>query len=190
MARNSNPKERILVTATKLFYEQGYNATGINQVLEEAGVAKASLYQHYGSKEELGVAYLKNAREEWFAGLDQALAKKNTSLERVLACFDFLEYTMRVNNFLGCKFINMMAELASAGTAMRKEIMEHKAKLRHYMSEHVKEACKEAGTRNAGILSDTIYLLFEGAIVESKITNDTWPIKSARKSAKLLLGGA
>jgi AcrR family transcriptional regulator len=189
MARNSNPRQRILDTATKLFFEQGYNATGINQVLDEACVAKASLYQHYGSKEELGLAYLKRAREEWFTGLDQALAKKNNALDKVLACFDFLEQNMRLNSFLGCKFINMMAELADADSVMRQQIIEHKTKLRKYMDDHVKEACKENGIKNTAVLGDTVYLLFEGAIVESKITKDTWPIKAARKSAKMLLGG-
>ena len=65
MTRNTNPKDRILETASRLFYTQGYNATGINQILEEAKVAKASLYTHYGSKDELGIVYVKSARDEW-----------------------------------------------------------------------------------------------------------------------------
>jgi AcrR family transcriptional regulator len=64
-------KERILETAYKLFYTQGYNVTGINQILDQAKVAKASLYQHFGSKEELRVAYIKKVREDHGAFLVQ-----------------------------------------------------------------------------------------------------------------------
>ena len=66
MKQAKAPKERILETAYKLFYAQGYNVTGINQILEESGVAKASLYQHFGSKEDLGIEYIKQVREDWF----------------------------------------------------------------------------------------------------------------------------
>ena len=63
------PRERILETASRLFYTQGYNNTGINQILDEAKVAKASLYLHFGSKDELGIHYLKAGRKEWFEGV-------------------------------------------------------------------------------------------------------------------------
>ena len=105
MTRNTNPKDRILETAARLFYAQGYNATGINQILEEAKVAKASLYTHYGSKDELGIAYVKSAREDWFSALHIFLEKKNTANEKLLACFDFLERNLRLNDYKGCRFI-------------------------------------------------------------------------------------
>lgn len=187
MSKQTGPKERILETACRLFYKQGYNNTGINQILEEAKVAKASLYQHYGSKEDVGLAYLKAARVEWFEGLDQWTKAKSTPLKKILACFDFLEYVLRINEFRGCKFINMLAELADSNEVMQKEVLAHKAKLREYIRNLVKEALPEAVSGTTDSVADAVYLLFEGAIVESKIYKDAWPIKSAKEMVKRLL---
>ncbi len=186
MGKETGPKDRILETASRLFYKQGYNNTGINQILEEAKVAKASLYQHFGSKEDVGLEYLKAARIEWFEGLDKWTGNKGTPLQKLYACFDFLEYALRNNEFRGCKFINMLSELADAGPAMLKQIVEHKAKLRDYIKTFVKEAMMQDSAR-IETMGDSIYLLFEGAIVESKIYKDAWPVKSAKKMVKMIL---
>ncbi|MEN7549687.1 TetR/AcrR family transcriptional regulator [Rapidithrix thailandica] len=188
MAKKSNPEERLIQTAGRLFYHQGYNSTGINQVLEEAKVAKASLYKHFGSKEKLGLVYLQKARVEWFNGLDKATAKEEKALQKVLACFDFLEKNMKETNYLGCKFINMLSELAEAESEMREQIIAHKARLRSYIGDLVREACIQKHNPKGEVLADTVYLLFEGAIVESKIVKDTWPIEAARNSVKFLIG--
>jgi AcrR family transcriptional regulator len=188
MSKALGPKQRVLETASRLFYCQGYNATGINQILEEAKVAKASLYQHYGSKDELGIAYLKNAREEWFAGLDKWTSSKNAPKQKVLSCLDFLEYALRMNDFRGCKFINMLAEIADSSPLMRQQIIEHKARLRKYIKDLVIQALPTYNPDKADMIGDSVYLLFEGAIVESKIYKDTWPVKSAKKMIKNLLG--
>jgi AcrR family transcriptional regulator len=189
MDRTVSPKERIIETATRLFYQQGYNNTGINQILEEAQVAKASLYLHFGSKEVLGEEYLKAARVEWFGALEKWTAKKKSPIQKVLACFDFLEYALRTNEFRGCKFINMLAELADSNSNMQKQILEHKAKLRNYIKDFVKESLGSENVDHKEIVGDSVYLLFEGAIVESKIYKDTWPVKSAKKLVKILLEG-
>jgi len=181
------PRERILETASRLFYIQGYNNTGINQVLDEAKVAKASLYQHFGSKDELGIHYLKAAREEWFAGLDKWTNSKKTPVQKLIACFDFLEYSLQQNNFLGCKFINMLSEIGDTSAPMSHEILEHKRKLRQYIKSFIEQALHEKPAGDIDVISDAIYLLFEGAIVESKIYKETWPVKKAKKMIKILV---
>lgn len=186
MSNQMGPKERILETATRLFYKQGYNNTGINQILEEAKVAKASLYQHYGSKEDVGLEYLKAARIEWFEGLDKWTKNKSTALQKVYACFDYLEYALRESEFRGCKFINILSELADSSPPMLTQIVEHKTKLRNYIKNFVKDVLPDEPAK-ADLLGDAIYLLFEGAIVESKIYKDTWPTKSAKKMVKAML---
>ena len=185
----TGPKQRILETATRLFYCQGYHATGINQVVEEAKVAKASLYQHYGSKDELGIAYLKTAREEWFAGLADWTSKKSSPKQKLLSCFDFLEYALRMNEYRGCKFINILAEIADSSPLMRQQIIEHKTKLKDYLKDFVNQALPADASGKANLLGDTAYILFEGAIVESKIYKDIWPVKTAREIVKNLLEG-
>lgn len=187
MSKLKGPKERILETATRLFYKQGYNNTGINQILEEAKVAKASLYQHYGSKEDVGLEYLRSARTEWFEGLGQWVDAKKIPSQKVMACFNFLEYALTTHEFRGCKFINMLTELGDAKSPLQNEIVEHKAKLRGYIKDLVREALKNKNPENHDNIGDSIYLLFEGAIVESKIYKDTWPLVAAKKGVKNLL---
>lgn len=186
MARPGNPKEKILATAGRLFYEQGYNSTGINQVLEEAGVAKASLYSHFGSKEELGLAYLKETRTEWFAGITAMVDKKTDPADRLLAIFDFLERQLPLQHFKGCRFINMLAEIGDSQPEMQQQVLEHKRKLRRYVQQLL-AAVHDSGEPS---LADTIYLLFEGAIVESKVYKEIWPVKTAKKMVKRLIGAA
>jgi len=185
---NITPKERILETATRLFYSQGYNSTGINQILDEANVAKASLYQHFGSKEDLGIEYIKKVREDWFASFELHLSKKNNPKQKILVAFDFLEINMRLHNFKGCRFLNLLSDIDSTSNAMQTEILEHKTKLRKLfkklVDEHTADTKKELSTPNA---SDIIYLLFEAAIIESKVYKDTWCIASAKKAATSIL---
>ena len=76
MVEKMNVRERILDTASRLFYDQGYQATGINQIIEEASIAKSSLYQHFRTKDDLLVAYLKIAEREWFEGLHEKISER------------------------------------------------------------------------------------------------------------------
>jgi AcrR family transcriptional regulator len=187
MARPGNPKEKIMTAAARLFYEQGYNSTGINQVLEEAGVAKASLYTHFGSKDELGLAYLKESSREWFAAIHKAVEKAAAPEEKLLAAFGFLEQQLPRNAFRGCKFMNMLAEVDASGRALQQEVLEHKQQVRRFIAGLVSAALPAAARKQAAMLSDTCYLLFEGAIIESKIHRDTWPVKAAGKAVEALL---
>src|SRR5688500_10576230 len=167
------PRERILETASRLFYTQGYNTTGINQILDEAKVAKASLYQHFGSKDELGIHYLKAGREEWFSGMEKWTMAKKTPVQKLIACFDFLEYALQQHNYLGCKFINMISEIGDTSPLMYKEIIEHKGKLRQYLKGFIEQALQGRPTDQIDLLGDASCLLYEGAIVESKIYKET-----------------
>ena len=77
-------KEHILQTATRLFHEQGYNLTGINQIIDEADVAKASLYYHFPSKEDLCVAYLQRKNSLWLSGLELFLKGSKDPKQRII----------------------------------------------------------------------------------------------------------
>lgn len=188
MKTSSSPKERILEKAFHLFYTQGYNLTGINQILEESQVAKASLYQHFGSKEELGIEYIKKVREEWFNSFEGHLSKKTDPKQKILTAFDFLEMNMRLNDYRGCRFLNLLSDVDGISKKMQNQILEHKTKLRIYFKELVKGYLNaneiELAMPNA---ADTIYLLFEAAIVESKVYRDAWPIQVAKKTANNVL---
>ncbi|WP_428660322.1 TetR/AcrR family transcriptional regulator [Runella sp.] len=181
--KENGPKDRILATAARLFYEQGYTQTGINQILEEAKVAKASLYQHYGSKDELGVAYLKHEREKWFPMFYKYLDHYSAPLDKILACFDFLEESQSKRDFKGCRFINLLSEVSDSSPKMREQIVEHKSKLRTLFT-HLVMSYQPNSPQS---LADSIYLLFEGAIVEGKIYKHSWPFRTAKNTTRKML---
>lgn len=180
---NSNPAERLLEVADRLFYEQGYGRTGINQIIAEAEVAKASFYQHFPSKEQLAVAYLKRRHCSWFKQLRQIVQNKPEGKMQIFALFDFLEIWLISVNFRGCAFLNMSSEQPALGTDIRNLIAQHKAELRIY----IHHLAANLGKSSSGRLADTVLILFEGAIVEAQITHKSWPVAAARTAITHLL---
>ncbi|HSC39174.1 MAG TPA: TetR/AcrR family transcriptional regulator [Chitinophagaceae bacterium] len=173
-------RSRIVETASRLFYEQGYNSTGINQVIKEAGVAKASLYQYFPSKDDLLLEYLKQAMAKTNQGLQSAAEKHKAPREKALAIFDFLLQHIRRTDFNGCNFLNISAELPHGNSAIKALIKKQKNFIRSLFATILEPVGKED-------LADELYLLFDGALATSKVHGDVWPVKTARKVAEKLL---
>ncbi|WP_089050141.1 TetR/AcrR family transcriptional regulator [Flavobacterium hercynium] len=171
------PKERILEKTFVLFHRQGYNATGINQIIEEAKVAKASFYQHFKSKEDLCVAFLKERHLFWFEALLKFTAdEKNTKL-KILASFDFLIFMNGNENFRGCSFLNILSEIQSDNVKLLTVIQSHKKDLRTYFRDIL----------NDTLLSDHVYLLFESSIIESQMFKSNELIEQSKKIIQNLI---
>lgn len=173
----NGPRERILDTAVILFHKQGYNTTGINQIIEESKVAKASFYQHFNSKEDLCVAFLKMRHDSWAEELERFVTKKRTTKTKIAAFFDFLIYMNEKENFRGCSFLNTLSEIASDNVKILNEIQSHKNWLRTYFFELV----------NDKLLSDHIYLLFESCIIESQLYKSNELIRQAKTITQTLI---
>lgn len=184
--RRGGPEERVLDVADRLFYEQGYVRTGINQIIAEAGVAKASFYDHFPSKEHLALAYLDKRHQEWFDNLRGFVENESNPGKRISRLFDFLETWLSAANFRGCAFLNMASEFPPAtGPMVHARIARHKAELRTYIRQLVAQA---RGSHAKGI-ADAVLVLFEGAIIETQVTADLWPIAAARTASVRLLTG-
>ncbi|MBV7329017.1 TetR/AcrR family transcriptional regulator [Chloroflexi bacterium TSY] len=184
-----SPAERILKVATRLFYMQGYQATGINQIIREANVAKASFYEHFGSKEALGLAYLKQYQKNQRARQQHFIIEERTDPhERVPAIFDYLAEWLVETDYQGCGSINLVAQFPDAESDIRQQIANHKSFVRSFIHDLVK-AIAPAEWDEADIASraDAIYVLYEGCVVESQIHRDLWPVHVAQTSAKRLL---
>jgi len=177
------PSARILRTAARLFYEQGYHATGINQIIAEAGVAKATFYAHYPSKESLGAAWLAQQHEAWVSWLNERVSTVPDARRRVAVLFDLLEVWLRNNDFRGCPFLNTNAEQPNPPAALRAIILQHKSYLRDYLRNLVRAALP--GRLEADRLALAAYVLFCGAIIEAQIFRDPWPVRTA---AQTILG--
>lgn len=170
-------QERIIQTATALFHTQGYNSTGINQIIEEAKVAKGSFYYNFKSKEEVCIAYLNTRHAYWSEAMHSFTKSEVDSKSIILASFDFLMVMNKKENFRGCSFLNILSEISSENMTILKVIQNHKLSLRAYFSTHLNDA----------LVSDHIYLLFESAIIESQLYRKQWPVEKAKKIAKSLL---
>lgn len=104
-------KERIIETASKLFYFQSYNHTGINQIIDDSGVAKASMYKHFKSKEDIAVEYLKGRHIMWMGKLNDFVKSYEANNEKVIASFDYLNQWLKEVDFRGCGFQNIICAL-------------------------------------------------------------------------------
>ncbi|WKX72558.1 TetR/AcrR family transcriptional regulator [Streptomyces sp. XD-27] len=116
-ARSARPsaRERILSTATELFNAHGVRAVGVDRIIAESGVAKATLYAHFRSKDDLVVAYLRVADEHWRGALrDAATAAGQAPREQLVGVFDALHETTVRDGFRGCAFTNTAGETAPA----------------------------------------------------------------------------
>ena len=173
-------REILLGTASKLFYKQGYSNTGINQIVEEAGVAKSSLYQHFSTKEELLLAYLEETGAQTMAALREAAGKHKQPKAQVIAIFDYLEELVKQPDFYGCRFLNIVYEMPCNNDHLREKIKAQKDSVRALFNQLLVPIHKES-------LADELYTLFEGALIGNKIHNDVWPIKAARNIVQKLL---
>lgn len=177
-------RERLIETASDLFYSQGYNRTGINEILEKSGVAKASMYQHFRSKEDICLEFLKRMDR----GLMEKLQKKVESYprgsRRVLSLFDFLNDFFNEEGFRGCWCLNTVSELPKDDEKIMAEIRLQKNRFRTWIEKLVVDSGLK---QNSKELANKIYLLYEGAIAESQVHMEDWPIQEAKSMAKALL---
>jgi len=186
----SNPRQRIIETALRLFYQQGYRATGINQIIAESNVAKATFYSHFPSKEKLCVAYLQARHTIWMDWLKESVDRQVSAPARLLGVFNFIRDWMSGCDFRGCAFLNIASEIPNLDSEIRKVVVRHKDSLKEYIGRLLAEV-KDSGAT----LPDTdrqqvvnmLYVLAEGAIVASQNYGQVWPVDAARQAAAYLL---
>lgn len=179
-------RERIINTASDLFYNQGYNQTGINQIIAEAGVAKASMYQHFRSKEDIAVAYLVKRHDMWMGKLNECVARLNSPHKKVIGCFDYLMEWLIEVDFRGCGWQNIVVDLPENHQKIQDQAVYHKNELRNWIHDLLKKEGRYKG-EEAEEIGDEILVLIDGAIILSQIQKNPWPIKAAKKACKKIL---
>jgi len=188
--KNLGPKQRIIETAVDLFYAQGYLATGINQIIEEAGVSKASFYDHFKSKDDLCLAYLHECHSAISGLLKEKISEYEAPLDKFLAPLDFLEHWMPERNYRGCAFLNIATEITDVQSDVRKEVIYTKDGLKSLIREMTKDLKRSSAQYkdlDVEFIANAYYVLFEGAITAGQIYSETWPIEYARKAIKKLI---
>jgi AcrR family transcriptional regulator len=188
MARPSK-KEHLVETAVKLFGRDGFHATGIDKILQEAGVARMTLYKHFRSKDELILAALRRRDEQFRIWFKRAIEKTGGSpAKRLLASFDALEEWFAGRAFAGvpftgCSFINATAEFSAPNHPAHQLAAEHK----RLILEYLRLLASAAGAHDPDKLAWSISLLHEGAIVTAQVSGDIQAARGARDIARILL---
>lgn len=177
-------EERLLLAARRLFCQAGIHATGITRILEEAGVARQSLYTHFGSKENLLKAVLDTEANMWFHWFDQDLpALKCSPRERILALFDLLEKWFEKEDFFGCIFVNAVAEHEKDSGWVR----DMAGTYRDQIIDRLGTLVAESGARNSDIVIQKLGLIIEGAIITAMVTQNSKAAHIARLAAEDIL---
>jgi len=177
-------KDQIITHALTLFYQNGFNATGIDLIISEAGVSKKTLYNHFRSKDELILAVLRK-RDEIFRQKLVASTEKlgRTGQEKLLALFDFMHHWFHEKDFFGCMFINASAEFSDAAHPSHVLCSEHKYLIREY----IKSLAIDAKAKKPEVLSLQLNLLIEGAIVEAHVSGDKNSALRAKEMATIFI---
>jgi AcrR family transcriptional regulator len=179
--------DRILDAASKLFYQKGIRATGVDRIAADSGMTKMTLYACFGSKEELVRAYLARRDQrwrEWFKGAVERHPHRDLS-RRPLAIFDALAERFADPDFRGCAFINAMAELDDQKHPGYIAATEHKASVQDY----VRGLLEESGYRDAKSLAKRFMVLIDGAMVTAYREHSAEAARHSREIAAGLLAG-
>ncbi|QUX27365.1 TetR/AcrR family transcriptional regulator [Nocardiopsis akebiae] len=174
---------RVLDVATELFYTRGINTVGMELVAERAGVTKKTIYDRFGSKQQLVVHYLRARDARWRAYLDGYLEPARTPRELVAATFDALDAWTGEENPRGCAMVNAYAELSDPEHPGRAVAEEQKRWLRGLYA----DLAERSGARDAGALGDALAMLHEGAVVARNVTGVADAARTARAAADALM---
>ena len=184
----NSTKQKILEVAGKLFYEQGYNQTGINQIIAQSQVAKASFYYHFKSKQLLALAYLEATNKE----LDSQMQAMNESplapRETLLDLFAQLKSWLKSPDFRGCAFLKLSMDFPSGDRQIQGLVIAQKNNFRSFVKGLLTQMTDLPKKRlDTNHLADVLVILFDGAAAESVALGLDWPIDAAIETATFLL---
>jgi AcrR family transcriptional regulator len=183
-AATVSARERILSAAYELFTRRGIRAVGTDEVIERAGVAKATLYRHFATKDELVLAVLQRREQLWTLGLveTQSRSRGCTPEEQLLAIFDvYHDWFQDRDGFEGCAFVNILLEMGAGHPAGRASIV-HLDNLR----EIVRQRATAAGLLEVDDFVRSWHILMKGSIIAAA-EGDTQAAQRAKAMACVLI---
>lgn len=181
-AAKTSARERLLAAADELFYNEGVQTVGIDRIIEHAGVAKASLYNIFGSKEELVHAYLESRQASTSERITRTLTRFRTPRDRLLGVFDAQGELFTDPEFNGCAFVSASAE-AAHGSSIEQAADEYRAWVRTLFT----DLAKEAGFADPDAVARQLHLLYDGASLSARMDRDPTSATTARAAAAAIL---
>jgi AcrR family transcriptional regulator len=179
----ASARDRLLAAANELFYAEGVHTVGIDRVIERAGVAKASLYSTFGSKEELVRAYLQMRADARQRRISERIAQHESPRDKLLAVFDVLRDVASEPTYRGCAFVNARAEGPRGDTKVTRVC----ADMRGWLRSLFVELARACGAADPDQLGRRLALLHDGASVGASMDGTPDAAAEARAVAEVLL---
>lgn len=186
-AARAAPRERLLAAASQLFHEQGIQATGVDALIDAAGIAKATFYRHFRSKGDLVVAWLEDEQTNWFAGVRRAAEDRATSpVEVIPGLFEAAAEWFEADGSRGCPYLNAAVEITDADHAALRVVR----RFLGYVEEQLTELARAAGLPDPGAFGRQLQVLLAGAIGQALALGSAAPFEIGREAATRLIEAA
>jgi AcrR family transcriptional regulator len=177
-------RERLLAAANELFYAEGVQTVGIDRIIEHAGVAKASLYNSFRSKEDLVAAYLRLQHDDTTERLTHAINQHHDPREQLLAVFDSQAELVTEPNFNGCAIVNATTE--PHGSLIDQAAAEFRGWIRTMFT----DLAHQAGAKSPTQLGQQLHLVYDGVALSGRMDHDPAIVTAARAAVEALLDAA
>jgi AcrR family transcriptional regulator len=184
-AKAPTARERLLSAANELFYAEGVQSVGIDRIIEHAGVAKASLYNTFGGKEQLIRAYLDSRHTKLTERLLRGVNSADSPRDRLLAVFDAQAMLFVEDDYHGCAFVAASAE-AKHGSAIEEASDAYRAWVRALFT----DLARDAGAPDPETLGRQLHLLYDGGGLSARMDRDPSAGSVARQAAAVLIDAA
>ena len=182
-----SPRDRLLTSATELFTNEGIRVIGIDRVLREADVAKASLYSLFGSKDKLVIAYLEDLDQKWRTAWQTRAESLDTPEEKILAFFDQCIAEQPAIEFRGSHFQNAASEYPNPATESEEEIRATVVAHRAWVWDTLRGLLAEKACNQASLHANMLMLYLDGGLAGAKMSKDLTPLQTARDLARDLV---
>ena len=180
-------RDRILATAVKLFYRKGVHSVGVDLVVAESGIAKTSLYRHFGSKDALVAAFLESEDADFWRQWDAIAAQRSGDPATELAAYlDWMEVRLRRPGYRGCPQLNVVAELTDPKHPARKIATAHKIK----MQERFADLAARMKLPRPEHVGAQLALIFDGAFMSAPLGSGEAMADTLRETVAAVLKAA
>ncbi|MDY5785024.1 TetR/AcrR family transcriptional regulator [Corynebacterium sp.] len=183
-----SPRQRLLDAATKLFTEEGIRVIGIDRILREADVAKASLYSLLGSKDNLVIAYLERLDEEYRQRWEERVSETDEVDAQILAFFDMAIDEEPAKDFRGSPFFNAASEYPRPETESEERIVATCRKHREWMHSTLSELLRRKNGYDSSSEASQLLIFLDGGLAGARFERSATPLITARELAAQLLG--
>ncbi len=188
--RKTQTRNKIIQAAFELFYQQGYQATTVDQIIERSGVSKPTVYSYFPSKEDLCVAYMKERHARELDSLANSLKQEKTVKDRYLGVMRWMQKGLIASEYRGCGFFNMVSEIPDPKNPIVHEAKNFVDQFRGIIKERVEEL-RASDEKYQGLdpdrIADAYYLIVGGSIMGSQEYRDSWPTDRALQEVEKLI---